>query len=399
MILASILITDESAREQPLPPKVVENIDSFKQHHPGIEHRLFRAEETRAFIAAEYGAEVLTAYDALKPYAYKSDLARLCILLKHGGLYADLSLYFLRGWQQEDDKLGIFRDFFFAAPWQTTNGVFFAPPGHKALAKGIELICENVRKRRYGKTFLCPTGPICFGRALAMTCDSEEYVSGDSAWCREVPDHPGLIAANRRPWLRHRLPDRRGHAQARWCAAIGDRTCRRQRLYRDVVPAGYLQRAMMLAAPAPGNSYQAGYLMKVVAAFARVTGGDLIAEAALDPADLGKSVWEGQFALLTHDTNAILNYGNRFGLALWEMDWETLTRTPSRDTAPEEDRAARAALMAEVERNGFTRSYTGRRVSRSGRLFLIENATVFTLIDEKGAGFGTSAFFKSVKYL
>ena len=194
MILTSILLADEGAANQPLPPKVVENIESFKQHHPVLEHRLFRTEETRAFVAAEYGGEVLAAYDTLKPYAYKSDLARLCILLKHGGLYADLSVYFLRSWRQEDNQLGIFRDFFFAAPWQTANTVFFAPPGHKALAKGIELICENVRKRRYGKTFLCPTGPICFGRALAMTCDSEEYVSGDSAWCREVPDHPGLIA-------------------------------------------------------------------------------------------------------------------------------------------------------------------------------------------------------------
>ncbi|MBV9549690.1 MAG: MEKHLA domain-containing protein [Alphaproteobacteria bacterium] len=148
--------------------------------------------------------------------------------------------------------------------------------------------------------------------------------------------------------------------------------------------------------PAPGNDFQSGFVARVVEAFARITGGDLVAEAGLDPADLGRSVWEGNFALLTHDTNAILTYGNRFALDLWEMDWEMLTRTPSCETAPEEDRAARALIMAEVERNGFTRAYGGRRVSRSGRLFRIENATVFTLIDEKGAGFGTGAFFRSV---
>ena len=156
---------------------------------------------------------------------------------------------------------------------------------------------------------------------------------------------------------------------------------------------------MTSASPAPGNSHHSGFLAKVAAAFTRVTGGDLIAEAGLDPADLGRSVWEGRFALLTHDTSAILNYANRFALDLWEMDWETMIRTPSRDTAPEEDRAARAVIMAEVARSGYTRSYTGRRVSRGGKFFLIENATVFTLTDEKGAGFGTGAFFKSVKYL
>jgi hypothetical protein len=156
---------------------------------------------------------------------------------------------------------------------------------------------------------------------------------------------------------------------------------------------------MTLAAPTPDNNYQANFIARVVRAFARVTGGDLIAEAGLDPAELGKSAWEGQFALLTHDPGAILTYGNRFALDLWEMDWETLVRTPSRQTAPDEDRAARDVIMAEVERSGFTRSYAGRRVSHSGKLFRIENATVFTLIDEEGAGFGTGAFFKSVTSL
>lgn len=161
---------------------------------------------------------------------------------------------------------------------------------------------------------------------------------------------------------------------------------------------------MALPAPSHANNWHQDFIVRVVDAFARVTGGDLIAEAGLDPAmptsgSLGKSVWDGNFALLTHDTNAILTYGNRFTLDLWEMDWETLVQTPSRLTAPEEDRAARAVIMAQVERDGFTRSYTGRRVSRSGKFFLIENAAVFTLTDEKGAGFGTGAFFKSVTRL
>ena len=154
-----------------------------------------------------------------------------------------------------------------------------------------------------------------------------------------------------------------------------------------------------MSAPSAANAWQGAHVARVVAAFARVTGGDLVAEAGLDPAALGRSAWEGNFALLTHDTNAILTYGNRFALDLWEMDWETLVRTPSRETAPEEDRAARAQIMAAVDRDGFTRSYTGRRVSRSGKFFRIENATVFTLRDEEGAGFGTGAFFKSVTRL
>ena len=76
-----------------------------------------------------------------------------------------------------------------------------------------------------------------------------------------------------------------------------------------------------------------------------------------------------------------------------------MTRTPSRETAPPEDRAARAALMDRVARDGFIRDYAGRRVSRTGKLFMIENATVWTLRDDTGAAFGTGAFVPFVTRL
>lgn len=151
--------------------------------------------------------------------------------------------------------------------------------------------------------------------------------------------------------------------------------------------------------PSPENDWQQDFVTRIVAAFDRATGGDLAAEAGLDRAALGRSAWEGGFALLCHDNDAILTYANRFALDLWEMDWETLRRTPSRETAPPEDRARRAALMEEVARHGFIRDYAGRRASRSGRLFRIEKATVWTMRDETGALFGTGAFFGSITRL
>jgi len=192
-ILASILIASGEHERQELPQRVVENIASFKRQHPGLEHRLFRAEETRAFIAAEYGGEVLAAYDALKPFAFKSDLARHCILLKHGGVYADLSVYFLASWNLAPARLGAFRDFLYAAPWQVANTIIYAPPGHKAIARAIEMICANVKSRYYGASFLCPTGPVAFGKAIAESCLAEDMVSGDSMMLDEIPGQPGLI--------------------------------------------------------------------------------------------------------------------------------------------------------------------------------------------------------------
>jgi hypothetical protein len=156
-----------------------------------------------------------------------------------------------------------------------------------------------------------------------------------------------------------------------------------------------------LAAPARENDYQAVFVARVADAFARVTGKSLIAEAGLDPAALGKSAWLGDFALLTHrgDERATLNYGNRFVLQLWEMDWPSFVATPSGDTAPRNAAAARDLLMEQVAKDNFVTGYAGERISRSGRRFLIQGVTVWRLLDEKGQSFGMAAFFRHFRYL
>ncbi len=187
MILASILITSEDDRNRELPSKLRENVELFKKVHPGIEHRLFNGFSARDFIAENFDKGVLSAYDALKPFAYKCDLARYCVMYHFGGVYADVSIYFLKSWAPHSFKndtlrLAVFRDFLWSAPWETVNGIYSAPPHHEALFKAIELICANVRNRYYGSTNLCPTGPALFGKAIALTCDPGELIVGESAW-------------------------------------------------------------------------------------------------------------------------------------------------------------------------------------------------------------------------
>src|SRR6188768_2845619 len=115
--------------------------------------------------------------------------------------------------------------------------------------------------------------------------------------------------------------------------------------------------------PSAANDFHSDFVARIAASFDRATGGDLVREAGLDPAALGRSAWEGQFALLCHNNQAILSYANRFALALWEMDWQTMRQKPSSATAPPKDRATRAALMERVGQGGFPRHYTGRRIS------------------------------------
>lgn len=154
-----------------------------------------------------------------------------------------------------------------------------------------------------------------------------------------------------------------------------------------------------LAVPGPDNDWQGNHVARLVETFACATGRDLVAEMKLDLGRLGQSAWEGNFALLSHrgDANTTLNYANRFALDLWECDWATLTAMSSEATAPDGDIAERAGMMATVARQGYVSSYNGRRISAKGRLFIIENTTIWKLLDASGAPFGAAATFKSFR--
>lgn len=126
---------------------------------------------------------------------------------------------------------------------------------------------------------------------------------------------------------------------------------------------------------------------------------------ALLPLNRNESVkvqlFEAPIVILSHGTEAdpVLNYGNRRGLELWDMEWERFTRTPSRLTAEPMEREERDRFFEEVTANGFVDNYTGIRISSTGRRFYIVNATVWNVVDDAGAYLGQAAAFSEYRYL
>ena len=120
-----------------------------------------------------------------------------------------------------------------------------------------------------------------------------------------------------------------------------------------------------------------------------------------DPVERAQKVFEASFVLVSHDMEAdpILNYGNAAALALWEMSWEELTRTPSRLTAETPNREERARLLDAVTKRGFIDDYSGVRISKSGRRFRISRATVWNLNSENGEPCGQAAMFDKWEYI
>jgi hypothetical protein len=120
-----------------------------------------------------------------------------------------------------------------------------------------------------------------------------------------------------------------------------------------------------------------------------------------NPIELAQKVFEASFVLVSHGTESdpVLNYGNRAALALWEMSWEELTRTPSRFTAESPNREERARLLASVTARGFIDDYSGVRISKTGRRFRINRATVWNLVTEYGELCGQAAMFDEWEFL
>lgn len=128
--------------------------------------------------------------------------------------------------------------------------------------------------------------------------------------------------------------------------------------------------------------------------FERATGRRLL---TYDPATrtAAQALDDAPFVLLSHGTEAdpVLNYGNRLALQLWEMGWETFTSMPSRLTAEPMARKDREKLLADAKRQGYSDGYRGVRIASSGRRFEIQEAIIWSLIDEEGIYRGQAATF------
>jgi hypothetical protein len=130
------------------------------------------------------------------------------------------------------------------------------------------------------------------------------------------------------------------------------------------------------------------------------TGRDLTLGVS-DPSEQARLLFNAPFVLVSHGTEAdpILNYGNLSALTLWDTSWDELTRMPSRLTAEAPNREERARLLERVTRDGFIADYSGIRISRTGRRFRIDQATVWNLITPAGQPCGQAAMFSNWTFL
>lgn len=181
--LHQIFIAASGEIPKAFPPIVQENIDSLRRLHPEARYKMWSESELRAFIEKHFDPQVTKAFDALKPFAYKADLARYCLLYEKGGLYSDINNRFLNPFAIEPGKtVACFREHrpMHGAVWMCQNTIIYAQPRQPEIKLAIDLVVANVRNRDYGVSSLAPSGPVLFGRVFAALGRRDKYQIGEA---------------------------------------------------------------------------------------------------------------------------------------------------------------------------------------------------------------------------
>jgi len=127
--------------------------------------------------------------------------------------------------------------------------------------------------------------------------------------------------------------------------------------------------------------------------FHRWTGKDLVARVS--PEEDVVTLWNAPRVVASHgvEQDPVFHYGNRLAIELWELRLDDFLGMPSRLTAEPVHRDERQRLLERTRDDGYVDDYRGVRISSTGKRFMIEQALVWTVLDQNGDKIGQAATF------
>ena len=153
-----------------LPQQIQKSMASFSKFAPEFQQVYMDDAGRSAFVAAEF-PQYAAAFESVVPGAYRADLWRLLVVLRHGGVYSDICQHLvapLGPLLAGHDAVFVLDE----PQWVRNktfaifNGFFAARPGHPLLAAIVDQVMADVRARQYNKSPLDIAGPWAWGRAF-----------------------------------------------------------------------------------------------------------------------------------------------------------------------------------------------------------------------------------------
>ena len=152
--------------------------------------------------------------------------------------------------------------------------------------------------------------------------------------------------------------------------------------------------------PSRENCYLKDYIYLITRSLKRLTKIEIV-DFALSLEEQAKQVFDADYVLLAHNgtSDPIFNYANQTAQNLFELSWDEFIDMPSKYSAESDERGKREEFLAEVTEKGYSKNYSGIRISKSGKRFEIKNVMLWNVYDPEGHRIGQAAMFDQYDYL
>ena len=192
-----ILINDSNKIPNKLPKYTEVCIERLKDIYYDYEYKLYSGEEIENIIKNNFDRDVLDAYKKIGPYAFKSDLARYCLLYLYGGLYSDLNNFFLNRFDNDYDFFAFCdRNIASRRTWAVINSIIVSKKKSKVLERCIDIIVNNCKNNYYGNYCIDVTGSTVLGESIVLEQKNIQKLSTFGELNFISPDDMKLIRSN-----------------------------------------------------------------------------------------------------------------------------------------------------------------------------------------------------------
>ncbi len=192
-------------RIEDMIPSLQAAVATWKTLNPDYEHVYYSMRAARQFIADNYDADVLEAFDTLIPGAYKADLFRYCELYKNGGFYVDIKLSCVIPMDTLLENISDCKQLLSLDIYGNgiLNGFFGLVSEHPLLLNCIKQCVSNVKARYYGISSLDVTGPRLMGKQFRLLnnlpihtgdCTSLYNNTPNTKWLKAYSNKPNIIS-------------------------------------------------------------------------------------------------------------------------------------------------------------------------------------------------------------
>jgi hypothetical protein len=177
-----------------VPSEIVRAVQTFRGHNPDFQHLLFNEVSAADFIEHHFTSRELSAFQACAVPAMQSDYLRVCALLIHGGIYADVDMQCLANLGSLVESVACAQ--FYLRPGTALpvpidivqNGFFIVrQPGHPLLRFVLEVATVNIEHRRFDSPWFA-SGPGIFSTLYGIKACGSPHAYREAVLKHPKPD-------------------------------------------------------------------------------------------------------------------------------------------------------------------------------------------------------------------